>query len=135
MSVDLVGLASSTASHESANKGGQSRPPVVALNQVNGAEITAMASCRGSMQGAYQILACWFQDVEVSLEVQGALNERPVVERRVREKGDMLGHGIPSILNQWIGCSEVGNSLSQPHIQGVGSMVIAVLLSEVSTSL
>ena len=44
MCVDLVGLASSTASHKSLDKGGQTRPPVVALNQVNSAEISAMSS-------------------------------------------------------------------------------------------
>ena len=50
MSVYLVGLANSTASHKLVNEGGKSGPPVVTLNQVNGAEITAMSSHRGAMQ-------------------------------------------------------------------------------------
>jgi len=41
VSVDLVGLASSAASHKLANEGGKTRPPVVALNQVNGVDVTS----------------------------------------------------------------------------------------------
>jgi len=67
VSVNLVGLASNAASHKLVNKGGKTRPPVVALNQVNGAEITAMASHQGAVQGAYQILSSWFWDIEASL--------------------------------------------------------------------
>jgi len=117
VSVNLVGLASSTASHKLANKGGQTRPPVVVLNQVNGAEISAMASHRGAVQGAYQILSSWFWDIKAALEVQGALNKCSVVKRRTREEGGMFGHSVLSVLNQWIGHSEVSNLLGQPHIQ------------------
>jgi len=119
VSVYLVGLASSTASHKSVDEGGQTGPPVVTLNQVNGAEITAMASCRGAVQGVYQILLSWFRDVKVSLKVQGALHKCPVVKRHTGKERGMLGHSVLSILNQWISCSEVGNSLGQPHIQGM----------------
>ena len=118
MSVDLVGLASCTASHKLSDEGGKTRPPIVTLNQVNGAEISTMTSHRRAVQGAYQILSSWFQDVEVPLKVQEAFEECPVVKRCMREEGSMLGQGSPSILNQQISRSEVGNSLGQPHIQG-----------------
>jgi len=49
VSVDLVSLADSTASYKSLDKGGQTRPPVVPLNQVNSAEITAMSSPESSI--------------------------------------------------------------------------------------
>jgi len=123
VSVDLVGLASCTASHKLSDEGGKTRPPIVTLNQVNGAEISAMASRQGVVQGVYQILASWFWDVEVPLEVQGALQECPVITRHMREEGGMLGHGGPSILNQQIGHSEVGNPLSQPHIQDMNQNI------------
>jgi len=117
--VNLVGLASSTASHESADKGGQTGPPVVTLNQVNSAEISAMASHWGAVQGAHQILSSWFRNVKMALEVQGSIQKCPVIARGMREKGGMLRHGVDSILNQWIVRREVSNSLSQPHIQGM----------------
>jgi len=117
VSVNLVGLASSTASHKSVNKGGKTGPPIVALNQVNGVEISAMASHRGAVQGSYQILSSWFWDIEAALEVQRALQKCPVVKRHVREEGGMLGHGILSILNQQIGSSEVSHLFSQLYIQ------------------
>jgi len=124
MGVDLVGLARSTASHKLLDKGGKTRPPIVTLNQVNSAEISAMASHWGAVQGANQILVSWFRDVEVSLEVQGALHERPIVARHTRKEGRVLGHGSPSILNQQISHSEVGNPLSQPHIQGTYQNIV-----------
>jgi len=88
VSVNLVGLASSTASHESSDKGGQAGPPVVVLNQVNGVEISAMASHRGAVQGAYQILASWFWNVEAS--VQGTFHKCSVVVRPARKKKSLL---------------------------------------------
>jgi len=116
--VDLVGLASSAASHKSPDKGGKIRPPVVALNQVNSAEVSTMSPCQGAVQGAYHILVSWFWGIETPLKVQGALQECPVITRHTGEEGGMLGHGSPSILNQQIGRSEIGNPLSQFHIQG-----------------
>ena len=118
VSVNLVGLASSAASHESLDKGGQTGPPVVTLNQVNGVEISAMASRQGAVQEAYQILVSWFQNVEASLEVQGTFHKHPVVTRCARKEGSLPRHGVNSILNQQIGRSEISNPFGQPHFQG-----------------
>ena len=68
--VNLVSLASGTAGDKSGDKGGQTRPPIVMLNQVNSAEITAMAFHLGAVQGAYQILSNWLGNIEMALEVQ-----------------------------------------------------------------
>jgi len=54
--VNLVGLTSSTASHKLLDKGGQTGPPVVALNQMNSAEVSTMSFHQGAMYKAYQIL-------------------------------------------------------------------------------
>jgi len=104
-------------------------------------EITAMFSCQRVVQGAYQILSSWFQNIETTLEVQGAIQECPILVDHIRKERGMLRHSVNSILNQWISCSEVGNLVSQLHIQSmdqtseiVGSMVTAVLSSEVLTS-
>ena len=120
VSVDLVGLASGTASYKSVDKGGQTRPSVVMLNQVNSAEITAMSSCRGAVQGAYQILASWFWNVKMTLEVQGTIQKCPILAGHARKERGMLRHSISSILDQQI---SVGNLICQLHIQGTNQNI------------
>ena len=90
MDVNFVGLASSAASHKLADKGGQTRPPIVMLNQMNGAEISAMSSRQGAVQGVYQILASWFRNVQMAFEIQGTVHEYPVIARHARKEGSLL---------------------------------------------
>ena len=45
--VDLVGLTCGTASNEFADEGGHAGPPVVLLEQGDGAEVSAMSTGKG----------------------------------------------------------------------------------------
>jgi len=86
VSVNLVGLASSAASHKSVNKGGETGPPVVVLNQVNGAEISAVSSSLRAMQRVYQLLPGGFGNVETALVVESTVEEHPIVASSAREE-------------------------------------------------
>ena len=117
VSVNLVGLASSAASHKLVNKGGKSRPPVVALNQVNGAEITAVAPRWGAMQRMYQVLPSWLGDVKTALVVESTVEERPVIAGHVRKERGMLSHSIGGILHEGVGCGELGDAVGKADVQ------------------
>jgi len=117
VSVNLVGLASSAASHELANKSGKTRPPVVTLNQVNGVEIATMPPHRGTVERVNQVLSSWFGNIKTALIVESTVKERPVVAGRTRKEGGVLSHSIGSILYKGVGCGEFSNAVGKADIQ------------------
>jgi len=94
VSINLVSLASGIASYKSMDKGGQTGPPVVTLNQVNGVEVTAMFSCWGAVQRAYQILASWLRNIEAAPIVQSTIREHPILVGRTGKEGGVLRHSV-----------------------------------------
>ena len=64
MGVYLVGLASSTAGDEFSDKGGHAWPPIVFLQERDGAEISAMGASKGFMDASDKSVACGLRDVE-----------------------------------------------------------------------
>ena len=47
--IDLIGLASCTASNEFTDEGGHTRPPIVFLEERDGVEVAAVSACKGLM--------------------------------------------------------------------------------------
>ena len=77
--VNLIGLASSTASNEFANKGGHSWPPIVLLEKGYGVEISAVGAHEGFVNIFHEGVSGRFRNVEVRFVVEGALIEIPVL--------------------------------------------------------
>ena len=83
MGVDLIGLTSGAAGDESADKGGDARPPIVFLEQGDGAEEAAVSAGEGFVDAFNKEMAGGFGDVEAALVVEGALVKVPVFRGRV----------------------------------------------------
>ena len=82
--VYFVGLARSAAGDEFPDEGGHTRPPVIPLEQRDGAEIPAVGTGEGFVNIFNEGVAGRFRDIEAALIIEGALVEVPVLGRGVR---------------------------------------------------
>ena len=81
MGVYFIGLASSAASDEFTDEGGHAGPPVVLLEQGDGAEVSAMGASEGFVDALKKRVMSGFRDVKAALVVEGALVKVPILGR------------------------------------------------------
>ena len=89
MGVNLIGLASSAAGDVFVDEGGHSRPPIIFLEKGDGAEVSAMGTCKGFVNIFYKGVLGRFGNVE-GFVIEGALVKIPVFSLRTG-KGDSVG--------------------------------------------
>ena len=80
--VYLIGLTGGTACDEFSDKGGHAWPPIILLEQGNGADVSAMGAGEGFVNVFGQGVTGGFGDVEATLVVEGALVKVPVLGGR-----------------------------------------------------
>ena len=77
--VDLIGLTSGTTSDKFLDEGGYTRPPVVLLEQRDGAEISAVGSGKEFMNVFDKGVPGGFGDIEAQFVIEGTLVKVPVI--------------------------------------------------------
>ena len=107
--VDFVGLARGTAGDEFADEGGHAGPPVVFLEQGNSSEVPPVGTSKGLMNVFYQGMSGGFRDIEVTLVVEGALVEVPVLWRGTGKGNGGCFHGGKRINDKLVGRGRFGD--------------------------
>ena len=119
MGVDLIGLASSAASNELADKGGHSWPPIILLEKGDGAEISAMSTHEGFMNIFYEGVLGRFGDVEAQFVIESALIEVPVLGVRTGKGYGVSIHCCKSIDDKLVRRGGFRNLIGEGSVEHV----------------
>ena len=117
--VDLIGLASSAASNELADKGGHSWPPIILLEKGDGAEISTMSTHEGFMNIFYEEVSGRFGDVEAQFVIESALIKVPVLGVRMRKGYGVGVHCCKSINDKLVRRGGFRNLIGEGSIEHV----------------
>ena len=121
--VDFVGLTDGATSDKFADKGGHSWPPIILLEEVNCAEVSAVGPSKGFMDVPNEGVAGDFRNIEVAPVIESAMVEVSVLGVGVGKRNSGGFHGREGVNDKLVGRGGFSNFGGQGGVQHVNVKV------------